>query len=49
LAKLDDDKVREIRMLIAQGLRQREIAKRFSVSQMQISYIKNGKTWSHVL
>lgn len=44
-AQLDDDKVRAIRA--AQGTH-REIAKTYGVTTSNISYIKGGKTWSHV-
>ena len=47
-SKLTEDKVREIRILLAGGETQVAIAKRYGVSQVQISCIKLGKTWGHV-
>jgi group I intron endonuclease len=45
---LDDDKVREIKKLLAEGLYQKDIAKLFGVSIPTISMIATGKTWTHV-
>ena len=47
-AKLDPDKVREIRRLRAQGEYQYVIAKKFGVSQRLVSLIDIGRIWSHV-
>lgn len=47
-AKLDADKVRSIRRLLALRKSHRSIARQFGVSAPQISYIKNGRTWKHV-
>lgn len=46
---LVDEDVRAIRRLLCDGLLQREIAERFSVTQSLISAIKLGKIWTHVL
>jgi len=47
--KLDEDQVREIKQLIAQGnFTQREIAARFQVERTHISRIKHGKSWPHI-
>ena len=47
-AKLDDDKVRQIRKLCAENqVTQRKIAEMFGVVPMVISDIKSGKTWKH--
>ena len=47
-AKLTDDAVREIRRLLAGGVRQREIAAAYGVAAQQISEIKLDKAWRHV-
>lgn len=47
-AKLDDDKVREIRRMVAAGRPHTAIARQFGVAQSQIWLIKTGQTWSHV-
>ena len=50
LAKLTDEKVREIRNLIKDGgCTQRYIAKTYGVSNMTISLIGSGKIWKHVI
>lgn len=46
--KLTDEKVRQIRLLGEQGVRQIEIAKRFGVTQASISLILKRKQWNHV-
>lgn len=47
-AKLDDDKVREIRELYRTGTKQTMLAKRYGVSQGTIGMILTGRTWRHV-
>lgn len=47
-AKLTDDDVRTIRALHLSGLKQKDIAARYNVSQPTIGYIVHGKTWGHV-
>lgn len=47
-AKLDDDKVREIRDLRSSGMVYREIASRFGVSLETCMAVVKGKTWKHV-
>lgn len=47
-AKLDDDKVRIIRRRIAEGGTNVAIAREMGVSTAPISYIRNGKAWTHV-
>jgi hypothetical protein len=42
LRALDAARIRE---LLAEGVPQKEIARRFSVSQSTVSHIKTGKTW----
>lgn len=48
LAKLNDDDVREIRILLASGISQPNIGKKFGVCRQTIGQIKTGKTWQHV-
>lgn len=49
-AKLNPDRVREVRLLLAaKELSQQQIADRFGVSQVAISCIDKKKTWKHVL
>ena len=45
---LDECKVREIRKLLADGVRQRVIAQRYGVSVKTVSAIKTGKRWAGV-
>ena len=47
-SKLDDQKVREIKMLLKKDVTCTEIANIFSVSISVISCIKTGKRWTHV-
>lgn len=47
-AKLDPEKVREIRRLHGEGLHPREIAPRFGVHFMTIKYVVRGLTWRDV-
>lgn len=48
-AKLNADSVREIRLMLSQGLTKRAIAGKFSVSSSTISKITFGETWAHVI
>jgi hypothetical protein len=48
-AKLTDDDIRKIRIQISTGITQRLIAREFDVSPSQITSIKQGKTWAHVI
>jgi hypothetical protein len=49
-AKLTPDKVREIRVLKAEGkMLQKDIAARFGVSDSVVHDIMTGSTWSHVV
>lgn len=48
-AKLDDDKVREIREKLSRGISHNKISKHYGVSRKTISKIANGKTWTHVV
>ena len=47
--KLNPDKVREIRNLIAKGKSYREIADMFGVGPSCIKKIRSRKTWRHVI
>jgi hypothetical protein len=47
-AKLNDEKVREIRDGLANGESTNSLAKKFGVSQSLISCIKRRKIWAHV-
>jgi len=47
-AKLNEQQVREIRRMLADGKSQTKIAKEFGVCQYTIWDIKRGATWSHV-
>lgn len=47
LAKLTNEKVEEIRLLLNTGMYQRDIAAKFGVAQTTISMIRRGKTWAH--
>ena len=46
-SKLTKEHVLEIKELLKQGMKQKDIAKMFNVSKMTITDIKNNKTWSH--
>lgn len=48
LAKLTPQCVLEIRHLLAQRVKQRDIARLFNVAHSQISSIASGRTWGHV-
>jgi hypothetical protein len=47
-AKLNEEKVLEIKQLLAEKKTNKEIAEKFGVSQHHISGIKIGRCWSHV-
>ena len=47
-AKLTEDKVAYIKTLLEDGVSQANIARIFGVSQVTISQISTGKTWTHV-
>lgn len=48
-SKLTEQKVKEIKKLLADGLSTRKIAKLFSVGKTIISDIKKGRCWSHII
>ena len=47
-AKLTEDRVREIKRLLHQGMAQKDIAARFGLARSVVSDIKNGRLWFHV-
>ena len=47
-AKLTESDIREIRELLKQGVKQRDIAKQFGIIQQNVSLIGQRKTWGHV-
>lgn len=47
-AKLTEESVKEIRKLVAQGFKQRDLARQYGVSDIVISFAVNRKTWKHV-
>jgi group I intron endonuclease len=47
-SKLNESDVKQIKIDLAKGVKQVEIAKRYSVSSSVISEISTGKAWSHV-
>ena len=48
-AKLDYQKVREIRAAYAQGAKQRNLDRKYGVSQSLISYVVNNKGWDEAV
>lgn len=48
MAKLDEKKVAKIKGLLSSGEMIVTIARQFGVSQSNIRFIKQGKTWKHV-
>lgn len=49
LAKLTEEKVAEIKKLLAEGVMQKEVAKKMNISKTTISLIHSGKRWASVL
>jgi len=49
LAKLDDDKVRQIRVDLAAGVRRVVLAQQHNVSKPLIDAIAQGRIWQHVV
>jgi hypothetical protein len=47
-AKLTEDDVREIRVLLGFGMKGAELATRFSVSEGCVSNIKSRRNWKHI-
>lgn len=48
LAKLDEEKVKEIKIMMRDGYKNNEIADIYKVCTSNISLIRSGKRWSHV-
>jgi len=48
MSKLDDSKVKQIKLLLKQGFSGRSIGKHFGVHQTVISKINFGLSWSHI-
>lgn len=49
MAKLNEDKVREIRKLNKNGVSRRELQEKFGMSKGGIEGIVNGRSWKHIL
>ncbi len=47
-AKLDEERVRQIRARLTAGVYQRDVAREFGVSQAVVNHINLRKTWRHV-
>lgn len=47
-ARLRDEQVKSIRLRLAEGVSQRQIARQYGVSQSQVSHIATGKHWTDV-
>lgn len=47
-SKLTEEQVRFIKQELSSGVSGAELSRVFSVSETTISYIKRGKTWTHV-
>lgn len=48
-AKTNEDKVREVKLLLAQGVNQTETARRCGLSRNTVHFIARGKAWAHVV
>lgn len=48
LAKLTEDNVREIKRMISEGVKQKDIAATFNVNKSTITLIKKGERWAHI-
>lgn len=47
-SKLTDEQINEIRELYSRGYKQKEIGRRFGVTQSNVSRVLSGETWRHV-
>lgn len=47
-AKLTNEDVWKIRVLLAEGLTERKIASKFGVEKTAVHKIKHGKSWGHI-
>lgn len=48
-AKLNEEKVKQIKQFLKEGMRSPELAKLFNIGKRQIIYIKNNQSWKHIL
>lgn len=48
-SKFKDDDIREIRKMLKLGVSGANLARKYNVSRTVITYIKQGKTWKHVV
>lgn len=48
VAVLNEEKVKEIKIKLKEGIKQSELAKQLNVSYGVISAIKHNRTWTHV-
>jgi len=48
-SKLTSSQVREIKKMLDDGIEQKYIAHKFSVSHVTISNIRSGRTWRHIV
>jgi hypothetical protein len=47
-AKLNEEQVREIKLLLLKKILHKNIAKKFNVGRMAVTQINIGRTWSHI-
>jgi hypothetical protein len=47
-ARLNEEKVKQIKILLKEGITQRAIAKRYGVHQATIWRISKGRKWNHI-
>lgn len=48
-AKLNDSSVKAIRIMLAAGIHQKDVARIINISQKTVSNIKRGLVWTHVV
>jgi DNA-binding NarL/FixJ family response regulator len=48
-AKLNEQQVKEIKIMLKNGFTQKEIAIKFNMSQATIGFIASGRLWKHVI
>lgn len=49
ISKINEEQVKDIRILLTQGISCSEIGRKFNVPRKIISRIKNGDTWKHIV
>ncbi len=47
-SKLNNNDVADIRVLISNGVTQREVAEKYNIAQSTISFINTGARWKHI-